>query len=73
MYMIDKPLYAIQLADGSLGVDQWTTCFPVWVTFSKPYAEHHAELHEGSKVVLYSDYIKEKQDEINAQESSRSC
>lgn len=73
MYVIDKPLYAIQLADGSLGVDQWTTCFPIWVTFSKPYAEHHAELHEGSKVVLYSDYIKERANETESQTTSGTC
>lgn len=73
MYMIDKPLYAIELSDGSLAEDQWAKDFPIFVTFSKDFAETQANLTEGSKVVIYSDYIKEKSDEINTQESSRPC
>lgn len=73
MYLIDRPLYAIQLSNGSLAEDQWAKDFPIFVTFSKDFAETQASLTEGSKVVLYSDYIKEKSGEINTQESSRPC
>ena len=53
-YVIDKPLYAIQLADGSLAKDQWAEDLPVWVTLSKNFAEDEASRTEGAKVVLYS-------------------
>ena len=53
-YVIDKPLYAIQLADGSLAEDQWADDLPVWVTLSKSLAEHEASLTEGSKAVSYT-------------------
>lgn len=63
MYLIDKPLYAIELPDGSLAEDQWANWrddFPVWITFSKNHAEREAKNHENAKVVLYSQWWEEK-------------
>lgn len=62
MYLIDKPLYAIQLPNGDLAEDQWAKDFPIFVTFSKDFAETQASLTEGAKIVLYSDYIKRGDD-----------
>ncbi len=73
MYLIDKPLYAIELSDGSLAEDQWAKDFPIFVTFSKDFAETQASLTEGSKVVLYSDYIKERANETESQTTSGTC
>ena len=73
MYLIDKPLYAIELPDGSLAEDYWAKDYPAWVTFSLIHAEKEVTLRGEGKIVIYSDYIKEKSDEINTQEPSRSC
>lgn len=58
MYLIDRPLYAIQLSNGSLAEDQWTKDFSIFVTFSRSFAENQAIMSKDAKVVLYSDYIK---------------
>ena len=49
MYMIDKPLYAIELSDGSLAEDQWSEDFPIWVTFSKTYAEKELRIYKNAR------------------------
>ena len=61
MYVIDKPLYAIQLPNGDLAEDQWAEDLPIWVTFSKNFAEDEASRTEGAKVVLYSDCLFTRQ------------
>ena len=61
MYLIDKPLYAIELADGSLAIDNWTGQ-EVYITFCRRSAEKEVRHHIGGKIVIYSDYIKRGDD-----------
>ena len=58
--MIDKPIYAVLLPDGTLATDNWDDSGSIWITLSKSYAEKEAKHTPNAKVVLYSDYIKEK-------------
>lgn len=66
MYLIDKPLYAIELTDGSLAIDNWTSQ-EVYITFCRKSAEREVRHHIGGKIVLYSDYIKEKNHEFRSE------
>ena len=62
MYVIDKPLYAIQLPNGNLAEDLWSGDFQIFVTFSRSHAEEQLPNLKNAKVVLYSDYIKRGDD-----------
>jgi len=54
-YVLNKPLYTVLLYDGTLV----TSDNEVWVTFSKSEADSQADMHEGSRVVQYSDYLED--------------
>jgi hypothetical protein len=60
MYLIDKPLYAIELPDGSLAEDMWTRDHTTWITFSLIHAEKEVTSHYGGKIVIYSQWWEEK-------------
>ena len=60
MYLIDKPLYAIELPDGSLAEDIWTKDYTTWVTFSLIHAEKELIQHGEGKIVIYSEWLEEK-------------
>lgn len=61
MYLIDKPLYAIEMFNGYLAIDN-STDQEVYVTFCRKFAERELRHHIGGKIVIYSDYIKRGDD-----------
>lgn len=53
-YVVDNPIYAVLLPDGTLATDNWDDSGSIWITLSRSYAEKEAKRTPNAKAVLYS-------------------